>query len=113
MQPSQQLNTSNMEYSFIRTIGECLFKPFNFMLKSHIADTVTGMILQKNVLVVRYMTVNIVHNHQKQANIRNQISVLCKTGAQIQNTALRKSSNEFEIELHPEHMEALHSFSSS
>lgn len=83
-----------MKYSVIRIIGE-------------------GMLLQKNVLVVRYMTPDIGHIHQKQANILNQISVLCETSAQIQNTALRKSSNEFEIELHPEHMEALHSFSSS
>lgn len=59
------------------------------------------------------MTVNIGHIRQKQASILIQISVLRKTWAQIQNTALRKSSNEFEIELHPEHMEALHSFSSS
>lgn len=71
------------------------------------------MPLQNNVLVVRYMTLNIGHIHQKQANILNQISVLRKNWAQIQNTALRKSSNGFEIELHPEHMEAPHSFSSS
>lgn len=96
-----------MEYSDIRIIGECLFKPFNFTLKPHITETVAGMLLQKNVLVARYMTPDIGHIHQKQANILNQISVLRK------NTALRKSSNEFETELHPEHMEALHSFSSS
>lgn len=83
------------------------------MIKSHITETVTGMILQRNVLVVHHMTLNIVHIHQKQANVLNQISVFRKTWAQIQNTALRKSSNEFEIELHPEHMEALPSFSSS
>lgn len=65
-----------MKYSFIRIIGECSSKPFNFTLKSHITETVTGMILQKNVLVVCYMTLNIGHIHQKQANILNQISVL-------------------------------------